>query len=72
MATSEVKKNEFKAYLVLLVYGSLIASHMEKVEILSRIGISGLSLGESKRKDKWIFGEGLCSAKSGPHIDWIG
>jgi|TARA_B100001964_G_C13675028_1_gene355002 hypothetical protein len=50
MAASEVKKKEFKAYLVLLVYGSSIASHMEKVEILSRIGISGLSLGESKRK----------------------
>jgi len=50
---------EWDSRVVIVVYGDRIADHLRRAHALAKLGISGLTLADDARDDRWLFGEAL-------------
>ena len=52
---------DWNSQLVLVVYGDKIAVHLQRLDALANLGISGVAIRDKAVDDRWLFGEPLCA-----------
>jgi hypothetical protein len=55
-AVTESRLEGFETLLSLVVWGERLCAHLARASAVSRIGISGLAIGEVASDDQWVFG----------------
>lgn len=52
-------QSDWNSRLVVVVYGDRIADHLQRLDALANLGISGVAIGDNAGDDRWLFGEPL-------------